>query len=78
MELNLDREISDKRIYPAINIEKSGTRKEDLLLYPEELTRTWMLRRALTGLPPVDAMEMVIKRIKSTKSNAEFLISIKE
>ena len=78
MELNLDREISDKRIYPAINIEKSGTRKEDLLLYPEELTRTWMLRRALTGLPPVDAMEMVIKRIKTTKSNAEFLISVKE
>ena len=78
MELNLDREISDKRIYPAINIEKSGTRKEELLLYPEELNRTWMLRRALTGVPSVDAIEMVLRRIKPTKSNAEFLLGIKE
>ena len=78
MELNLDREISDKRIYPAINIEKSGTRKEELLLYPEELNRTWMLRRALTGVPTVDAIEMVLRRIKPTKSNAEFLLGIKE
>ena len=78
MELNLDRELSDKRVYPAINIEKSGTRKEELLLYPEELNRTWILRRALTGVPTVEAMEMVIKRIKATKSNAEFLVGIKE
>ena len=78
MELNLDRELSDKRVYPAIDIEKSGTRKEELLLYPEELNRTWILRRALTGVPSVDAMEMVIKRIKPTKSNAEFLMGIKE
>jgi transcription termination factor Rho len=78
MELCLDRQLVDKRVFPAINIEKSGTRKEELLLYPEELNRTWILRRALNGVPPVEVMEMVVKRIKNTKSNAEFLVSIKE
>jgi transcription termination factor Rho len=78
MELNLDRQLVDKRIFPAINIEKSGTRKEELLLYPEELSRTWILRRALNGVPPVEAVEMISKRLKNTKSNAEFLVSIKE
>ncbi len=78
MELCLDRQLVDKRVFPAINMEKSGTRKEELLLYPEELNRTWILRRALNGVPPVEAMEMIIKRIKNTKSNAEFLVSIKE
>ena len=78
MELCLDRQLVDKRVFPAINMEKSGTRKEELLLYPEELNRTWILRRALNGVPPVEAMEMIVKRIKNTKSNAEFLVSIKE
>ena len=78
MELNLDRSLVEKRIFPAINIEKSGTRKEELLLYPEELNRTWILRRALNGTPAVDAMEMVVKRIKGTQSNGEFLMGIKE
>ena len=78
MELGLDRLLVDKRVFPAINMEKSGTRKEELLLHPEELNRTWTLRRALNGVPPVEAMEMIIKRIKNTKSNAEFLVSIKE
>ncbi len=78
MELCLDRQLVDKRVFPAINMEKSGTRKEELLLYPEELNRTWILRRALNGVPPVEAMEMIIKRIKNTKSNGEFLVSIKE
>ena len=78
MELCLDRQLVDKRVFPAMNIEKSGTRKEELLLYPEELNRTWILRRALNGVPPVEVMEMVVKRIKNTKSNAEFLVSIKE
>jgi transcription termination factor Rho len=78
MELNLDRQLVDKRIFPAINIEKSGTRKEELLLYPEELNRTWILRRALSGVPPVEAMEMIVKRLKATKSNAEFLVTIKD
>jgi Transcription termination factor len=78
MELNLDRQLVDKRVFPAINIEKSGTRKEELLLHAEELSRTWVLRRALNGVPPVEAMEMIAKRLKNTKSNAEFLISIKD
>ena len=78
MEICLDRFLVDKRIFPAINIEKSGTRKEELLLYPEELNRTWILRRALNGVPPVEAMEMIVKRLKNTKSNAEFLVSIKD
>ncbi|MFA7172579.1 MAG: transcription termination factor Rho [Kiritimatiellia bacterium] len=78
MELCLDRSLVDKRVFPAINMEKSGTRKEELLLYPEELSRTWTLRRALTGIQPVEAMEMIVKRIKKTQSNAEFLVGIKE
>ena len=78
MELGLDRQLVDKRVFPAINIEKSGTRKEELLLYPDELNRTWILRRALNGVPPVEAMEMIVKRVKNTKSNAEFLIGIKD
>jgi transcription termination factor Rho len=78
MELNLDRQLVDKRVFPAINIEKSGTRKEELLLHAEELNRTWILRRALNGVPPVEAMEMIVKRLKNTKSNAEFLIAIKD
>ncbi|HAS81356.1 MAG TPA: transcription termination factor Rho, partial [Verrucomicrobia bacterium] len=78
MELCLDRSISDKRIFPAINIDKSGTRKEELLLHPDELSRIWTLRRAITGVPPGDAMEMILNRLKKTSSNAEFLLSMKE
>jgi transcription termination factor Rho len=78
MELCLDRSLVDKRIFPAINIEKSGTRKEELLLHPEELNKIWMLRRALSGVPPAECMEMLINKLKKTKNNAEFLMSIKE
>ena len=78
MELCLDRQLVDKRVFPAINIEKSGTRKEELLLYPDELSRTWVLRRALNGVQPVECMEMVLKRLKGTKSNVEFLVAIKD
>ena len=78
MELCLDRSLVDKRIFPAINVEKSGTRKEELLLHPDELSRIWILRRAINGIPPVEAMEMIVNRLKKTKSNAEFLISMKE
>lgn len=78
MELCLDRAISDKRIFPAINIDKSGTRKEELLLHPDELSKVWILRRAINGVPPVEAMEMILNRLKKTGSNAEFLMSMKE
>lgn len=78
MELCLDRVLVDKRIFPAINIEKSGTRKEEMLLHPEELSKIWILRRALSGVPPTECMEMIINKLKKTKSNAEFLMSLKE
>lgn len=76
MELCLDRHLVDKRIFPAINIEKSGTRKEELLLHPDELNKIWILRRALNGVPPVEAMELLVNRLKKTSSNAEFLMSL--
>ena len=78
MELCLDRTLVDKRIFPSINVEKSGTRKEELLVHPDELSRIWILRRAINGVPPVEAMEMIVNRLKKTKSNAEFLMSMKE
>lgn len=78
MELCLDRTLVDKRVFPAINIEKSGTRKEELLLHPDELSKIWLLRRAINGVPPVEAMEMIINRLKKTKTNIEFLLSMKE
>ncbi len=76
MELGLDRHLVDKRIFPAINIEKSGTRKEELLLHPDELNKIWILRKALNGVPPVEAMELLINRLKKTGSNVEFLMSL--
>lgn len=78
MELRLDRMLSDRRIFPAINIEQSGTRKEDLLLHPDELTRIWAMRKVLTSVGPNEAMDMVLKRMRLTGSNAEFLMSIKD
>lgn len=76
MELHLDRALAEKRVFPALNFEKSGTRKEELLYHPEELNKIYALRRAMKGVPPVDAMEMLIQRVKKTKSNPEFLITI--
>ena len=76
MELVLDRHLVDKRIFPAINIEKSGTRKEELLYHPDEMNRIYILRKALTGVPAVEGMELVVERLKKTKSNAEFLLTM--
>lgn len=76
MELHLDRGLSDKRIFPALDMEKSGTRKEELLYHPDEMQKIYSLRRAMKGIPSVDAMEMLIQRIKKTGSNAEFLMSV--
>jgi len=78
MELCLDRHLVDKRIFPAINIEKSGTRKEELLLHPDELNKIWVLRKALNGVQPVEAMELVVNKLKKTKSNVEFLMTMHE
>ena len=76
MELHLDRGLSDKRIFPALSMDKSGTRKEELLYHPDEMLKIYSLRRAMKGLPSTDAMEMLIQRIKKTQTNAEFLISV--
>src|SRR5436305_1098346 len=73
MELHLDRRLVDKRVWPAIDINRSGTRKEELLVHPEELERTRLLRRVLADMNPVEAMEMLVSRMKRTKSNVEFL-----
>ena len=77
MELCLDRSLVEKRIFPAINIEKSGTRKEEILYHPDELDRIYILRKALVEVPAVEAMELVVEKLKKTGSNAEFLLSMK-
>jgi transcription termination factor Rho len=76
MELHLDRGLSDKRIFPAINIDRSGTRKEELIYHPEEMQRIYSLRRAMQGLGPIESMDMLIQRLKKTSTNAEFLVGL--
>ena len=78
MELHLDRSIADRRIYPAINVEKSGTRKEELLLHPDELQKVWLLRKAIIGNVPSEAMEMIVNRLKKVPTNAEFLLTLQK
>ena len=76
MEVHLDRGLVDRRIFPSINIERSGTRKEELLYHPDEYAKIVMLRRALTGVPPVEAMELMLGKLKKTPSNIMFLLSM--
>ncbi len=76
MELRLDRKLADKRIYPAMDLEASGTRKEELLFDRHELAQVWKLRRVLLALDPGAALELLIDRLKSTKSNGEFLAEV--
>jgi len=77
-EVVLDRKLADKRIFPAIDINRSGTRKEELLMGKDELQRVWMLRKALAAVRPDEAMELLIKRIGQTKDNEEFLTTLSE
>ncbi len=76
MELHLDRRLVDKRLFPAIDIERSSTRKEELLLPEKVLNRTWLLRKSLGGLNTTEVMQLLIDKMKSTKSNADFLDSL--
>ena len=76
-EIMLDRRLVDKRVYPAIDINRSGTRREEMLLEPDEYKRVTVLRRALSDKNPVDAMELLINRLAKTASNSEFLMSLK-
>jgi transcription termination factor Rho len=73
MEIILDRKLVDKRTFPAIDIQRSGTRKEELLIPKEDLARVWVLRKVLNPLSPVEAMELLIDKLGKTRSNGEFL-----
>ena len=75
MEINLDREMAERRIYPAIHVTKSGTRRDDLLYHPDEFKRIGMIRRQLASVPAIEALESLIRNIQRTKSNAELLLS---
>jgi transcription termination factor Rho len=75
-EIHLDRRLSDKRLFPSIDLQRSGTRKEELLLSKEDLNRVWVMRRVLNPLSPVEQMEVVLERLGKTKNNAEFLASM--
>ncbi len=76
MELLLDRKISDRRMFPAINIKRSSTRREDLLLTEEELSKIWVLRKVLNPMDDVEVIELLIDRMKKTKNNDSFLRSM--
>ncbi len=76
MEVHLDRKLSDKRVFPSVDINKSGTRKEELLLSPQELNRVWVLRKVLQPLGVVDSMELLLEKIQETKTNEDFLASM--
>jgi transcription termination factor Rho len=78
MELVLDRRLADRRVYPAIDLIKSGTRKEELLYHPGELEKIYLLRQGIADLTPLDAMNLLLSRLKKTASNAEFLLSMKD
>lgn len=76
MEIHLDRKLTEKRIFPSIDINRSGTRKEELLLPPEDLNRIWILRKLLSPLSPVDSMEFLLEKLRGTKNNSEFLAAM--
>ena len=78
MEIYLDRKLSDRRIFPAIDINRSGTRKEELLMQKNDLNRVWVLRKVLQPLNPIDTMEFLLEKMSATETNAEFLDSMNQ
>ncbi len=78
MEINLDRRLVDRRVFPSIDIQRSGTRKEELLLDPADLNRIWLLRKVLQPMNPVDSMEFLLEKMQATKNNREFLDSMNQ
>jgi len=78
MELHLDRRIADRRVFPAFDLIRSGTRKEELLLGKDVIARVWILRKLLAQLNPVEAMEFIIDKIEDSKTNSEFLESMNQ
>ena len=77
MEIHLDRKIAEKRIYPAINVRRSGTRREELLTGEEELQRMWILRKILSSMEDVQAAEFILDKLKDSKTNEEFFNAMK-
>ena len=77
MEIHLDRRMAEKRTYPAINVNRSGTRKEEMLLKPEILQKVWVLRKVLYPMDDLEATEFLVDKVKATKSNAEFFASMR-
>ena len=77
MEIHLDRRITEKRIFPAININRSGTRREELLTSPDELQKMWILRRLLQPMDEIGAIEFLMGRLQATKTNNDFFDSMK-
>jgi transcription termination factor Rho len=75
-EIQLDRKLLEKRIFPALDINKSSTRKEDLLMQPADLQRSYLLRKVLHSMAPIDAMEFILSRVTKTKTNSDFLDSM--
>ena len=73
MELHLDRKLVDRRVFPAIEIERSGTRKEELLMSKEQLNKVWILRKILSQMSTVEAMELLIDRMSKSKDNEDFM-----
>ena len=78
MELKLDRRMADKRVFPAVDIESSGTRKEEILMAPDELKVVWKLRRVLHALDSQQALELMLSKLRETKSNFEFLMQVQK
>ncbi|MDH5197844.1 MAG: transcription termination factor Rho, partial [Gemmatimonadota bacterium] len=78
MELVLDRRIADRRVYPAIDVQRTSTRKEELLLDKEELNKVYLLRNFLADMPTVEAIEFLLERMKRTKNNKEFFASMQQ
>jgi len=76
MELHLDRRLADKRTFPAIDVIRSGTRREDLLLSPQDLQRIWILRKFIQPMSVIEGMEFLLEKMKGTKNNADFLDSM--
>ena len=77
MELHLDRRIAEKRVFPAININRSGTRREELMMDQEELQKTWILRKFIHSMDEIEAVEFLLGRLQQTKTNNEFFDSMK-
>jgi len=78
MEIHLDRKLVDKRTFPAIDITRSGTRKEELLLSKDELNKVWVLRKVLSQMSTVEAMELLLDRMRKARTNAEFLSAMSD